>query len=409
MTEVIMPKMGDAMEEGVLVEWLAEDGQKVKSGQVIGTIQTDKATLELESPASGVFGGTLVEAGATVPVGVPIAAILAEGEKLPKNWGKGAATPKEATAPSKAEPTVVAAQPSLAEAPPATDASSQRVKASPLAKKIAEELGVPIALVRGTGPGGRIVEQDIRAAASVATPAGTLLPSAPSKEDRVVSLNRIRKITADRTAQSKQQVPHFYVGVDVDVENLLDLKEQLEEEGVGKVSVNDFVIRAAALSLRKMPAVNASFQGESVLEYGAVNIGLAVALEDGLTLPVLHNADLLTIRQLAERSRELALKARENRLTPDELSGSTFSISNMGMLNVDDFAAIINQPNAAILAVSTASRKVVPSDAEEDAVEIRTIMRITGSFDHRVVDGAIGAKFMNVLRDYLENPIRLIV
>lgn len=224
-----------------------------------------------------------------------------------------------------------------------------------------------------------------------------------------MSLNRIRKITADRTAQSKQQVPHFYVGVDVDVESLLDLKDQLDEEGVGKVSVNDFVIRASALALRKMPGVNASFQGDSILEYGAVNIGLAVALEDGLTLPVLHSADSLSIRQIAERSRELALKARENRLTPDELSGSTFSISNMGMLNVDDFSAIINQPNAAILAVSTASRKVVPSDTEEDAVEIRTVMRITGSFDHRVVDGAIGARFMNVLRDHLQNPIRLIV
>ncbi|KXK15856.1 MAG: dihydrolipoamide acetyltransferase family protein [Fimbriimonadaceae bacterium] len=407
MTEVIMPKMGDAMEEGVLVEWLAEDGQKVKSGQVIGTIQTDKATLELESPASGVFGGVLVKAGATVPVGIPIAAILAEGEKLPKNWGKDALTSKEAPSP-KEEAAPVQAHSSLAEAP-AANASTQRVKASPLAKKIAEELGVPIALVHGTGPGGRIVEQDVRAAASVATPAGTRLLATPSKEDRVVSLNRIRKITADRTAQSKQQVPHFYVGVDVDVENLLDLKDQLDEEGVGKVSVNDFVIRASALALRKMPGVNASFQGDSILEYGAVNIGLAVALEDGLTLPVLHNADSLPIRQIAERSRELALKARENRLTPDELSGSTFSISNMGMLNVDDFSAIINQPNAAILAVSTASRKVVPSDTEEDAVEIRTLMRITGSFDHRVVDGAIGARFMNVLRDYLQNPIRLIV
>ncbi len=409
MTEVIMPKMGDGMEEGTLVEWLKKDGEKVKSGDVIGTIQTDKATLELEAPASGILTGFLIGPGETVPVGRPIAAILRSGEKLPDGWGSG---PGSAPAPSdgSAAPKATEAAAVMAESAPAA-VGSERIKASPLARKIAAEAGLDLSSVVGTGPGGRIVEKDVRAALA----AGPKLPTPPSvqavpvaaaPEDTVVKLTRLRQITAQRTAQSKQTAPHFYVTVAVDVDAIQALRRQFEAEESGKVSVNDFVIRACALALRDMPEVNASFNGDSVVRHGAVNIGMAVAVPDGLTVPVLKNADQLTLRQISAKARELAAKARDNKLSPDELTGSTFSISNMGMLDVDEFGAIINTPNAAILAVATARKTVVVND--EDGIEIRQRMNITLSCDHRVLDGADGARFVNKVKEYLQNPTRLL-
>ncbi|MCW5942771.1 MAG: 2-oxo acid dehydrogenase subunit E2 [Fimbriimonadaceae bacterium] len=407
MTEVIMPKMGDGMEEGTLLEWLKKDGDKVKSGEVIGTIQTDKATLELASPGSGRLGGLLIEAGMTVPVGRAIAAILKEGESLPADWGSGTTVAEPVAEAAGPEPEAVAA--------PEDDS---RVKASPLARKIAREFGIALSTITGSGPGGRVVEKDVRAAleqrgealvesAPTQAPVGAATPAAaPSGEDALVPLNRLRQITAQRTAQSKQQVPHFYVTVEVDLENIVDLRERFKKEEGGKVSVNDFVIRACALALRQMPGVNSSFDGTTLRQYGDVNIGMAVALEDGLTVPVLHQADRLTLRQIAEASRDLAAKARESKLGLDQLTGSTFSVSNMGMLNVDNFVAIINQPNAAILAVSSAQKVVAVND--DGDLEVRTRMNVTGSFDHRVVDGAVGARFMNLVRDYLQNPTRLL-
>jgi pyruvate dehydrogenase E2 component (dihydrolipoamide acetyltransferase) len=229
---------------------------------------------------------------------------------------------------------------------------------------------------------------------------------------QTIPLNKIRQITAQRTAQSKQEVPHFYVTVEVDVDRVLGLKEQFEQEGA-KLSLNDFILRACAIALTEMPAVNSTYAGDHLDQPADVNIGMAVALDDGLTLPVIHGAQNMGIRQLAAVSRELSQKARDNRLHPNELSGSTFSISNMGMLNVDAFSAIIVQPNAAILAVSTARKVVVPADDDSPSpltpsLEVRTRMSLTGSFDHRVVDGAIGARFMNLLRDLLQNPTRLL-
>lgn len=430
MTEVIMPKMGDGMEEGVLLEWLKKEGDKVKTGESLATIQTDKATLEMEADGSGTLAGILVKAGDAVPVGKPMAALLADGEKLPGDWGSGAsAEPKQEEAP---EPVAVASAPaakkSESEAAPAAKETASppevpeskpqagRVKASPLARKIADELGVSIESLKGSGPGGRIVEKDVRSAAESGIAKklidGVSAPVHASEEDVKVPLNRIRQITAQRTAQSKQTVPHFYVTVEVDVESIQALRAQFEAEGAGKVSINDFVIKACASALQDMPQVNATFQGDHLLQYGSVNVGMAVALEDGLTVPVMHGAHRLSVRQISARSRELAAKARENKLSPEELSGSTFSISNMGMLNVENFAAIINTPNAAIVAVSTARKVVVPVESENEegevTLEVRTRMNVTGSFDHRVVDGAVGARFMNALRDYLENPTRLL-
>jgi pyruvate dehydrogenase E2 component (dihydrolipoamide acetyltransferase) len=417
MTEVIMPKMGDGMEEGTLVEWTKKEGESVKSGEIIGSIQTDKATLELEAPGSGVLTGILIKEGETVPVGQAIAALLKEGEKLPQGWGGKSAQSAPAQA-AEAKPEEAKAQEIKAEAPaqPATEPAStngakapspdDRVKASPLARKIAAELGVNLSDVTGSGPGGRIVEKDVRGSQGKEPTQAQPAQLTASAEDQTIQLNRLRQITAKRTAESKQQVPHFYVTVEVDVEKILALREMFEEEESGKVSINDFVVKACALALRDMPGVNASFQGTTLLQYGGVNIGIAVALEDGLTVPVVHNADQLSLRAISAKVRDLAGRAKENKLSLDELSGSTFSISNMGMLDVDNFLAIVNQPNAAILAISSVRKKVVAT--EDDEIEIRNRMNITCSFDHRVADGAVGAKFINVVKGYLENPTRLI-
>jgi pyruvate dehydrogenase E2 component (dihydrolipoamide acetyltransferase) len=407
MTEVIMPKMGDGMEEGTLVEWLKKDGDKVKSGEVIGTIQTDKATLELESPGSGQLTGILLEAGGTVPVGKPIAAIVKDGENLPAGWGTGNGTPvaKAETAAPQAETKEQAAK---SEAPTANGkGTDERVKASPLAKKIADERGIDLSTIQGSGPGGRIIEKDLESAKPAAAPVAAAPPQiTPAKGDQTIALPRLRQITAKRTLESKQQVPHFYVTVEVDAERILQLREMFAAEEGGKISINDYVVKACALALRDMPEVNATFQGQNILQFGAIHIGIAVAVPEGLTVPVIKNADQLTLRQISDASKSFVQKAKENKLGMDELSGSTFSITNMGMLDVDNFLAIINTPNAAILAISSVRKKAVVD--ESGSIVARSRMNITASLDHRVVDGAIGAKFINIVKDYLENPTRLL-
>lgn len=408
MTEVIMPKMGDGMEEGTLLEWLKKDGDAVKSGEIIGTIQTDKATLELEAPGSGKLTGLLIQAGATVPVGKAIAAIVKDSETLPAGWGSGVSSngaPATTAAPATA-PSPQSSQAAIEPRPQSSPSAPARVKASPLAKRIAAEKGVDLAGISGSGPGGRIVEKDVRlAGASAAAKAPTQVIQ-PSAEDSTVALSRLRQITAKRTADSKQQVPHFYVTVEVDVESIMDLRTMFDQQGSGKVSINDFVVKACAQALAEMPVVNSVFQGDHLLQHGGINVGIAVALEDGLTVPVIQNANNLSLRQISAKAKDLASRAKENRLQLDELSGSTFSISNMGMLDVDNFVAIINQPNSAIVAISSVRKKVVPT--ADDEIQIRQRMNITASFDHRVIDGAVGAKFINLVKAYLENPTRLL-
>lgn len=408
MTEVIMPKMGDGMEEGTLLEWLKKDGESVKPGEVIGTIQTDKATLELESPGRGKLTGFLIQSGDTVPVGRPIAAILKDGESLPANWGSG-----EASAPASEEPVAATEAPAASAATPAatTSSSNERIKASPLARRVAADAGVDLSAVTGSGPGGRIVHKDVVAAigqqgSSLPKAAPKSAPVVASAEDVKVPLNFLRKIIAERTHQSKMEAPHFYVTVEVDMEKIYTLREALKEEEAGNISVNDFVVRACALALREMPQVNSTYQGDYLLQLGNVNIGIAAAVDDGLLVPVIHHADQLTLRQIAAASKDLVTKARAGKLSPNEMGGSTFSISNMGMLDVDNFGAIINGPNAAILAISSARKKVVVTESDE--VEVRWRMNMTASFDHRVVDGAVGAQFINIVRAYLESPMRLL-
>jgi pyruvate dehydrogenase E2 component (dihydrolipoamide acetyltransferase) len=397
MTPVIMPKMGDGMEEGTLLEWLKKEGEAVRPGDVIGTIQTDKATLELEAPGAGKLAGILLQPGQTVPVGAPIAALLADGEPLPADWGSAA------PASVQAAPSMPAASAGAEVEPPPVPPAQGRVKASPLARKVAAQSGVDLSLVVGSGPGGRIVEKDVREAVK-AGPPSTPRPPSPARDDVKVGLTNLRRITAQRTAESKQSVPHFYVTVDVDVEFLLAVRAKMKEAGEAP-SVNDFVMLATAKALVDMPEVNASFGGDHVLMHGSVNLGMAVAVDEGLLVAVVHNAGGMTLRQMAAATKHLGSKAQANKLTPNEMSGSTFSVSNMGMLDVENFAAIINAPNAGILAVGSA--RSVPVVGPDGSVGVGKRMKVTGSFDHRVVDGVVGARFVNVVRGYLENPTRL--
>lgn len=425
MTEVIMPKMGDGMEEGTLLEWLKKDGDQVKHGDIIGTIQTDKATLELESPGKGILTAIILKEGETVPVGKPIALILKDGESVPAGWGSGSTSAP--TAPAAAEEAAPAAASVSSEA--VAPAAEGRIKASPLAKKIAQEAGVNLTMVTGTGPGGRIVEKDVKEALaaqstkmpdfSQTAPAASAAPAAKSAAvpaapafvatpgvDQKLPLSRLRTIIAQRTQQSKQEAPHFYVTLEVDLENILALRDQFKKDESGNVSINDYVIKATALALAQMPEVNASFGGDHVLVHGSIHMGIAAAVPEGLLVPVIKHADQKTLRQISADSKSLVSKAREGKLGLDEMSGSTFSISNMGMLNVDAFGAIINGPNAGIIAIASAKKVAVVMP--DGSIQARTRMNITGSFDHRVLDGAVGAAFMNLVRDYLEHPTRLL-
>lgn len=421
MVEVTMPKMGDAMEEGTLVEWLKKEGEKVVEGEPIASIQTDKATVEMESPGAGTLGGFLIQEGDTLPVGEPIALVLGEGESVPEGWGSGKA---RGSAPSAA-PAREAAQKreeqgggaqTATAVVEAADSDGDRVLASPLARKLARQKGVDLRGLRGSGPGGRIIEKDVLAAAegapakASAKPAPTPSARPAALEAREVPLTTLQRITAERTAESKQTIPHYYVTVDCDVEELQRLRAWMNEENPDdKLSLNDFIVKACAMALVEQPHINASYQNGKRHEYGEVNIGVLTAVEDGLTLPVVKNCESKPLRALAIEVKELVQKARDNRLTPNELTGATFVVSNMGMYDVDSFAAVINQPNGAVVAVGTAKR--VPVVFEEDGEEFiapRWRMKMTGSFDHRVIDGAVGAEFLRAVRKYLESPTLLL-
>lgn len=388
MVEVIMPKMGDGMEEGTLIEWLKAEGEEVKADEPIANIQTDKAVVEITAPSAGVLSGILVKPDQTVPIGTRLAAVVKVGEALPTGWGNGAAP---APAP--------VAQASVSVPAPATSVvvAEGRVKASPLAKKIAASLGVDIASVPGTGPGGRIVERDVRGFTPTAAPT--------NGEAREVS--RLRKIIGERTQAAKRDAPHFYVTVEVDVEELLALREQMNEAAPDtKISINDFVMKACTVALTQMPEANSNLTAEGWVVSDAVNIGMAVATDDGLLVPVVRNCEAKTLRQISAEAKELARRTREGKASLDDLTGSTFSVSNMGMLNVENFIAILNTPNVAIVAVSSVRRQ--PVVTEDGRIEARSRMNVSGSFDHRIIDGAIGARFMNILRDCLQSPITLL-
>lgn len=417
MAEIVsMPKLGFDMAEGTLVRWVKNEGDAIAKGDVLAEIETDKATVEVESSFSGVVARHLVEAGAIVPVGTPIAVIGAEGEEVKDAPGLSGA-PEKAPAPVAAAPApAVPAAPQPAAAAPV---SSGPVVASPLARRIAAENGMDLAAVRGTGPGGRIVKRDVEAAlkagpAPVPAPAAptvtavTSIPAAAARADEVVGLDRLRVAIGRRMTESKQQLPHFYVTHEYDMEALLGLRKQvnalLPEED--KLSVNDFIVKAVGLCLRRFPNLNASLKEGQLVRHGAVNVGVAVAVEGGLLTIVTRATDAKPLRTLSGDIRDLVSRARSGKVRPDDIEGSTFSISNLGMYDVEHFIAIINPPEAAILAVGSAREVPVVKDGQ---VTVGLRMKATLSADHRVTDGAEAAQFMQALADYLEQPLRLLV
>jgi pyruvate dehydrogenase E2 component (dihydrolipoamide acetyltransferase) len=432
MADIIMPKMGDAMTEGKVVRWYKKSGDVVKKGEPLLEIETDKVNLDLEAEQDGTLGNMAAEAGQMVEVGGVLATILGAGEKAapapPVNEAEGASPPKDAparraidkkdsikkTTGEYAEAIDMKAPRIDRTAPAATAAvpldEGGRRRSSPLARKMAREMGVSLEQVQGSGPSGRIVASDIKnfqpAAPAPQKAKAPSLPPIVKLETKQIPLSAMRRTIAKRLAESTGPIPHFYLTADYDVTNLLSLREQLNEiEGI-KTSVNDFIVRAAALALRHHPNVNASWGDEAITQHGEIHIGIAVATPEGLITPVVRNADQKSVSEIASEVRSLADKAKNRKLTPNEYQGATFTISNLGAWGIEQFTAIINPPNVAILAIGAASAQPVVIDHQ---VVVRDRMKITMSCDHRVVDGALGAEYLRTLRSYLEQPVRLVL
>jgi pyruvate dehydrogenase E2 component (dihydrolipoamide acetyltransferase) len=403
-----MPRLSDTMTEGVLSEWRKGEGDPVHRGDVLAEIETDKATMELEAYDDGVLERHLVAPGTTVPIGQPIAVI-----------GDGTGT-VSAPAPAQAEPAEAVPPPAAAPAPttpapgPAAAGPPAAVRTSPLARALAREHGIDLSTVTGTGPGGRIVRADVQSAITVAAPASQPAPApAPAAApiaagDEKIPLSAVRRITARRLTESAA-APHFYLTSVVDAGRLLafraEINQRLAADGV-KISITDLLVRACAVTLRVHPQVNASWGGDHILRRANIHIGVAVALDDGLIVPVIRDADRKSIGEIAGEAHTLADRARAGKLTPDEFTGSTFTISNLGMYGIDHFTAVINPPEAAILAVGAATDEAVVRDGQ---VLAATTMKLTLSIDHRVLDGATAAAFERDLVQVLEEPLRIVV
>lgn len=426
---VTMPKLGFDMAEGTLIRWAKKEGEKVEKGELLAEIETDKATVEVESQYSGVVLKHLVSEGTPVPVNNPIAAVGAEGEKY-----EGAATPVAGPTKTEAKPEDASASQkqstgqdqstsrpidqSAAQVKSASDTSVDGnlpagVRASPLARKIAQERGISLKSLRGTGPLGRITKRDVESAKAggngLALPGLQLAELGPAPADQRVPLSRLRAAIGRRMVQSRQEVPHFYVTHEYDVDRLLEARAQANAalEGTGeKLSVNDFIIKAAALTLRQYPNLNAKLDGDAIVQLGQVNIGVAVAVEGGLLVVVCRDADRKPLRQISQEVREMAGRVRDGKVSPEDIEGSTFSISNLGMYDVHSFTAIINPPEAAILAIGAAQEVPVVKNGQ---LAVGNRMRVTISIDHRVSDGAEGAQYLQALAAYIENPIALLM
>jgi pyruvate dehydrogenase E2 component (dihydrolipoamide acetyltransferase) len=409
-----MPKLSDTMTAGTLARWLKKEGDKVSSGDMIASVETDKATMEVECFDDGVILKTFVAEGDSVPVGAPMCAVGKPGEAVP---GASGSSPAPAAADKPAEEPAPEAP--KAEAPAPSDA---RIKASPLAKRVAAEKGVDLAALSGTGPGGRIVRADVEAAATApavkapeapkpAPAPQKAAPAAPSPvagetpADTEIKVNNMRATIARRLLESKTTVPHFYLETEVDVAPLLALRQKLndglESEGV-KFTVNDFILKGATEALRRVPGANSSWMGDRIVQHGAVHMAFAVAIDEGLVTPTIRDADRKSLRLISAEAKALAAKARDRKLTPAEMTGSTFTISNLGMFGIVNFFGIINPPNGAILCVGASVKKPVVNEKDEIVVGVR--MSLGLSCDHRVVDGAVGAKFLAELKKLLESP-----
>src|SRR3989454_4096997 len=413
-TKVHMEALSPTMEEGRLVKWNKHEGDPVKSGDTLAEVETDKAVMELVARADGQLLKVMVPEGTTVPVGNIVAWIGKPGEKVDGD-GAAAPVPKSAPAPEQRAPSAVRSAPASAPQPtPIAPADATRVKASPLAKRIANDAGVDLKLVHGSGPGGRVIKRDVEQAptAAVATTAPAVQRAAYGAQRTPyedVPLTQIRKTIAKRLAASIGPIPHFFLTTEVDMERGAEAREALNKqlgEESGKISFNDIIIKAVALALVQHRACNAWFQEDHIRYWNEVHIGMAVAIEDGLITPVIRNADMKSLREIGAESRELAGRARNRRLKPEEYTGATFSVSNLGMFDIDQFTAVINPPEAGIVAIGSIVAKPV---AEGDRVVVRRRLRLTMSCDHRVIDGATGAVFLKTLKQMLENPLAMLL
>ncbi|MDQ2067685.1 pyruvate dehydrogenase complex dihydrolipoamide acetyltransferase [Xinfangfangia sp. CPCC 101601] len=432
--EILMPALSPTMEEGTLAKWLVKEGDTVKSGQVMAEIETDKATMEFEAVDEGVIGALLIAEGtAGVKVNTPIATLLEEGEEA----GAAPAPKAEAkAAPAAAAPAPAAPAPAVVAATGAAVASGSRVFASPLARRIAKEKGLDLASVKGSGPHGRIVRADVEGAqpgavapAAAAAPAPAAAPAAAAKPTAVaagmsaetvlkmyqdrdfeeVALDGMRRTIAARLTEAKQTIPHFYLRREVRLDALMEFRAQLnkglESRGV-KLSVNDFIIKACAVALQAVPDANAVWAGDRILKLKPSDVAVAVAVEGGLFTPVLKDADKKTLSVLSAEMKDLAARAKTKKLAPHEYQGGSFAISNLGMMGIENFDAVINPPHGAILAVGAGIKKpVVQADG---SLGVATVMSMTLSVDHRVIDGALGAEFLKVVVESLENPISML-
>ena len=438
-TKVIMPKLSDAMETGKVIKWIKKEGDSVKGGDVIAEVETDKANVEIEAFGSGVLRKIVVGEGGQVPVGNLIGVIAEPSDDI-SNLAASAPSPAAAAAPApakaapalpamesyKSEPATTSVVP-MSPVPAATAGASAgggRVKASPLARKVAAQSGVDLRLVQGSGPGGRIVRRDVEAAGTApatappvvrpaaAAPAAAarpafVIPPRTGAEFEDQPLSPMRAVIAKRMPLSKGPIPHFYVTSEVAMDRAWALRADLNAlEGQPKVSVTDLIIKACALALLKNPGVNAQLQGQAIRVFHRAHIGIAVALDEGLITPVLRDCDAKPLSQIAFEARDLAERARGGKLRAQEMSGATFSVSNLGMFDVEEFSAIINPPEGAILAVGSVVEKPV---AEGGQIRVGRRMKMTISCDHRVMDGAMGARFLQDVKRLLEEPLRLLV
>jgi pyruvate dehydrogenase E2 component (dihydrolipoamide acetyltransferase) len=426
-TQILMPALSPTMTEGTLARWLKKEGDTIKAGDVIAEIETDKATMEVEAVDEGVLEKILVPEGtAGVAVNAPIAELAGEGGAKPAPAPKAEAPKAEAPKPdAKAE----APKPEPAPKPAGNGHDKgERVFASPLARRMAVQAGIDLAALKGSGPNGRVVKADIEAAMSGAAPkeaaakaetpapAAAPAPKAPAAPiaapHELVPHSTMRKVIARRLSESKATIPHFYATVDVELDALLKLRAELNAKspkdgpGAWKVSVNDMIIKATAIALRRMPKVNASWQDDAMVMYQDVDISVAVSIPDGLITPIVRKADQKGLAQISNEMKDLAARAKAGKLKPEEFQGGSFSISNMGMYGVSDFSAIINPPQAAILAISAGQQRPVVKDG---ALAIATVMTVTISVDHRVIDGALAAEWLGVFKGIVEDPLQMML
>ena len=405
-----MPKLGFDMAEGTLVNWIKAEGEKIEKGDVLAEIETDKATVQVESTTGGIVSKHLVEANTTLPIGSPIAVISEENEEIDldtllKAYQKTEEVPGPPA--SAARETVERVQPEAAAA--VSEGSTDFIKASPVAKAMAKESHIDLASIAGSGPGGRIVKRDIEKALAARSPQAASRPKAKiiPGQDKRVPVSRLRAAIGKRMQASNENIPSFSITKSFDVTDLMKMRRQINDEGIpeNKLSVNDFIVRATALALRSFLNLNASLSGDEIIQHGNINIGNAVSLENGLITVVVKNADEKSLRQISRETSELAQRAREGKLRNEDVEGSTFTISNLGMYAVEDFEAIINPPEAAILAVGSAQEAAMIDNGQ---ISAGWRMKATISADHRITDGAEAAQFMQRLALFLEQPWRLV-